>query len=351
MSDGKRLEQNLCWEIGIVREAKHGEAVCGDSVVVKRSRDRVRLVLADGLGSGIQAAIASTLTSTLVSQLTEAGLSVGESMCTVEKALPVTKKHNLAYSTFTLASTEGREVRLVQYDNPPAVFMRDGVSLTYPTTTCQFGEKTVLESRLTMKGGDILILFSDGISEAGRGVTTYSGWDRGEMEDYLSRNIGPEDDARRVAAEVVSAAQALDLYEFHDDTTVAVLRLRERLTVDLRVEAEDGSLLTEKEGRCASPTPENLCVTCGRETIRETISLLERYLHDGMMSLRMGEEQDAASALLTLLTERASDVRLRLSAAVSGVGEKAEESDTAELTLRLRQLLEEAGKTVTLHLN
>jgi len=60
------------------------------------------------------------------------------------------------------------------------------------------------------------------------------------MEDYLLRSVGPDDHARQVAARIVSAAQALDLYEFHDDTTVVVLRLRKLLadagkTVTLRI--------------------------------------------------------------------------------------------------------------------
>ena len=347
MAEGKRPEQNLCWEIGLVRQTKHGEAICGDNVTVKKHGDRVQIVLADGLGSGIQANIAATLTSTLVSALTEAGFTAEDSLCTADRVLPVTRKHNLAYSTFTLASAEGREVRLVQYDNPPAVFMRDGVALAYPEETRKLdGDRVISESRLTMKSGDLLILFSDGVSEAGRGVTTYAGWDRREMEDYLSRNIGPDDDARRVAAEVVSAAQALDLYEFHDDTTVAVLRLRERLTVELRIEAE-GVLQSEREGDGPSPAPERLRVTCGEETLQETVSLLERYLRDGMMSLRMGEAQDEPSKLLALLAEQASDVKLLLKTAATGAGAEDKEADTAELMLRLRQLLEEAGKTVT----
>lgn len=348
MSDGKRLEQNLCWEIGIVQQRKHGEVICGDNVTVRKHGDRVQIVLADGLGSGIQANIAATLTSTLVSELTEAGVSTEDSLHTVDQVLPLTRKHNLAYSTFTLVSAEGREIRLVQYDNPPAVFMRDGVSLAYPRETSELGDdRMISESRLTMKSGDMLILFSDGVSEAGRGVTTYSGWDRREMEDYLSRNIGPDDNARRVAAEVVSAVQALDLYEYHDDTTVVVLRLRERMTVDLLLGAE-GTLPTEQGSGQLFPEQDRIRVACGRETVRETVSLLERFLQDGMMSLRMGEEQTEASKLLALLAEQASDVNLLLNSAAAGAGEENEITETAELLLNLRHLLEEAGKTVTL---
>ena len=114
MSDGKRLEQNLCWEIGIVQQRKHGEVICGDNVTVRKHGEWVQIVLADGLGSGIQANIAATLTSTLVSELTEAGFSTEDSLHTVDQVLPLTRKHNLAYSTFTLVSAEGRESRLVR---------------------------------------------------------------------------------------------------------------------------------------------------------------------------------------------------------------------------------------------
>ena len=182
--------------------------------------DDVQIVLSDGLGSGIQASIASTLTTALVSAMSRSRFSIEDCICAVEAVLPVTKKHGLAYATFTLAATDGNNVHLIQYDNPLAVFLRDGVSLRYPYDTLTIGDKTILETSLSMKSGDMLVLFSDGISEAGRGVTTYSGWNRDEMEDYLLRSVGPDDHARRVAAGIVSAAQALDLFSFHDDTTV-----------------------------------------------------------------------------------------------------------------------------------
>ena len=346
MPDDRRLEQNLCWEIGIVQQMKHGEAICGDRVTVKKNGDRVRIVLSDGLGSGIQANIAATLTAMLVSELAEAGFGIGEMLHSIDEVLPVTRKHNLAYSTFTLVSTEGRKARLVQVDNPPAVLLRDGVPLAYPADTCERGGKTVSESELTLKSGDLLVLFSDGVSEAGRGVTTYAGWDRSEMEDFLTRNIGPDENARRVAAEVVSAVQALDLYEFHDDTTVAVLRLRERLRVNLRIGA-DGALPTAGEDLRRVPVQDGVQLACGLETLRKTVSMLEKYLQNGMMSLRMGEEQDEAAKLMAILTEQASDVNLMLSPGLDGLTECDGGSGAAALTLRLGRLLEEAGKSVT----
>ena len=271
MTEQKRLEENLCWEIGVVQQCKHGQIVCGDHVVVSQTGDGVQIVLSDGLGSGIQANIASTLASTLISGLTERGVSLEDSIRAVDAVLPVTKKQGLAYTTCSRVTTAGREVRLVQYDSPAAVFLRDGVSLNYPFQLRDVGGKTLQESVLTLKSGDMLILFSDGVSEAGRGVTTYSGWDRRKMEDYLLRSVQPDDYARHVAANIVSAVQAIDLFEFHDDTSVVVLRLRERLAANLLIGPSDAWLPDESVLRSFF-SKEGLHVICGSSAARAAAS-------------------------------------------------------------------------------
>ena len=356
MTERREAERALCWEIGVVQQAKNGESICGDTAAVSGERDEVQVVLSDGLGSGIQASIASSLTAALISGMSRSLFSVESMIRTLEAVLPVTKKHGLAYATFTLAATDGSRVRLLQYDNPPALFLRDGVSLRYPYETLTIGDKTILESSLTMKPGDMLVLFSDGISEAGRGVTTYSGWNRNEMEDYLLRSVGPEDHAREVAAGIVSAAQALDLYEFHDDTTVIVLRLRERLTVNLLLDPSGHTHEEKKNVMSTDSAPEEIKASIhGGQELRELVDQLERYLGNGMMSLGIAGEADAASKLTELLAEEASDVNILFRAAgESGQFQPPDQSPDGsaipEELLRLRQLLTDAGKTVTLRI-
>ena len=342
MAEWRESERKLCWEIGIVQQSKNGEIVCGDTAAVSGDHDDVQIVLSDGLGSGIQASIASLLTTALVSAMSRSRFLIEDTIRAIEAILPVTKKHGLAYATFTLVATDGRRVRLVQYDNPLALFLRDGVSLHYPYETMITGEKTISESSLSMKPGDMLVLFSDGISEAGRGVTTYSGWDRDEMKDYLLRSVGPDDHARQVAARIVSAAQALDLYEFHDDTTVIVLRLRERLTVNLSVDPSGHGQREKKNVMSTDPTPEQINASVRDEQeLRELVDQLERYLGNGMMSLGIKGEADSVSKLTDLLAEQASDVNI-LFCADGGL--------IPETVLRLRKLLTDAGKTVTLRI-
>jgi len=340
MAEWREADGKLCWELGIVQQEKNGESVCGDTARVSWDDDDVQIVLSDGLGSGIQASIASLLTASMVSAMSRSRFPVEDTLRAVEAVLPVTKKHGLAYATFTLATTDGRKVRLLQYDNPSAMLLRDGVSLHYPYETLITGEKTILESSLSLKPGDMLVLFSDGISEAGRGVTTYSGWNRNEMEDYLLRSVGPDDHARQVAARIVSAAQALDLYEFHDDTTVIVLRLRERLSVNLLI---DSTERTQRETQSVmsteSASKEINASVQGERELQKLIDQLERYLGNGMMSLGIKAEADNVSELTDLLAEQASDVNILFRAGGSVIPEEI---------LWLWKLLADAGKTVTL---
>ena len=96
MAENGRLEKELCWEIGLVQQCKHGNTICGDHIVITQEGDRVRMVLSDGLGSGVQANIASTLTAKLVSGMTEKGFPVEDCLRAMTAVLPTTKKQNLA---------------------------------------------------------------------------------------------------------------------------------------------------------------------------------------------------------------------------------------------------------------
>lgn len=384
MAESERLESNLCWEIAVVQQNKHDEKVCGDHVVVSRDGDRVRVVLSDGLGSGVQANIASTLTATILSGYLQRGLTLAEGIRAVEAALPTTKKHNLAYATFNIAETRGRRLHLVQFDSPKAVFLRDGVSLDYPAEPRTVGDKTVQVSDLTMKCGDMLILFSDGVSEAGRGITTYAGWERREMEGYLFRKTMPDDHARHVAASLVSTVETLDLFDYHDDTSVAVLRLRERQCVNLLLGPSDnwepgdavlrrffaaegkhavcGNAAVQAAARFLGTAPrvlrqtvtellppvsyvEGLALACEAEqTLREALDGLELYCKDGLMSLSVARQQDGASGLINLLAEEASEATIFFHPETEGETGK----ERVEQVLRLRDVLTELGKKVTI---
>ena len=236
-----------------------------------------------------------------------------------------------------MVKTAGEGVSLVQYDNPRAVYLHEGKVQRYGYSAHFIQDKELHESRFQFDVGDMLIVFSDGVSEAGRGLTTISGWPEQEMHEFIERNYTPDLPAQTMAARILSCVQSLDLDVMHDDTTIAVLRLRRRMAVNVMIgppENKDDDLGTmrlffAKEGKhavCGGTTAKAVAkhlgarvrvlpdtgteevppmseiagvdlVTEGAVTLQETIRLIELYKQDGLLTLELERRKDGAAKL------------------------------------------------------
>ena len=265
---------NTVWDISVISRNKDGETLCGDQCILEWADDDATVILSDGLGSGVKANILSTLTSTMLTTMLKGDVPIEECVTTVAETLPMCKERKLAYATFTILQTNGSRVRLIQYDNPSAVFVHDGAIAKYNYSVNFIQEKELHESHLHFDVGDMLVLFSDGVSEAGRGVTTDAGWAQQDIEDFILRNYSSNVSSQRMAASILSTVKTLDMDAMHDDTTVVVARLRERCPVNIMIgppERKDDDLSTMrlffgKEGKH---------IVCGGTTS----TVVARYLH------------------------------------------------------------------------
>jgi len=167
--------RNTVWDISVISRNKNGETLCGDQCVLEWDDTDATVILSDGLGSGVKANILSTLTTTMLTTMLKGNVPIDECVTTVAETLPMCKERKLAYATFTILQTAGSRARLIQYDNPNAVFVHNGAIGKYNYSVNFIQEKELHESYLHFDVGDMLVLFSDGVSEAGRGVTTDAG--------------------------------------------------------------------------------------------------------------------------------------------------------------------------------
>ena len=382
--------ENLFIESGHASVNKHDESLCGDSYSIIRNKNKTTIVLSDGLGSGVKANILSTLTATMLSTMVSRELPIDECVETVASTLPMCKVRHLSYSTFTVLEIEGNRARLVQYDNPPAIFIRNGKRYRYPTSVHFVGEKEIHESNILLQEGDIIVLMSDGVTNAGVGKLRPDGWEDEGITEFLEEWSKKESSAKRLAAIIGNACMSLSMDSPDDDITTLVFTVRKRRAVNVMIgppgnkedDAKIFKLFFAKEGKhviCGGSTahavsrylnkplvliPESGTetipaiaaldgvdlVTEGVLTLQKVVEVAKRYAENNLESIQINQNKDGASLIAEMLFEQATDINIFFGTAVNQAHDTLDIGGSTKLTLvkALAQCLTDMGKNVKL---
>ena len=269
---------------GRVSLNKKKEKICGDYYTVITDQDSTVLVLSDGLGSGVKANILATLTAQMLSIMIARNMDIQTAVKAVADTLPICSVRNLAYATFTVLVAKGEEICLLQYDNPDAILLRNGKSIDYRRDIQMFGEKEIHQSYFQFQEGDMLILMSDGVTNAGMGKTTYGGWGREEVVKFCEQRWREEISAQEMASAIGNAGLDLNLDETDDDLTVLVMKKK---TVNIMV----GPPADREDDRSYFETffqKEGMHVVCGGTTAK----LVADYLHTKVINIPDSGSED-----------------------------------------------------------
>ena len=224
-------------EVDYYQEYKHNQLVGGDVFLSRkiRNENRVISVLSDGLGSGVKANVLATLTSTMASTFISNYIDITRTAEIIMKTLPVCKERQISYSTFTIVdiNSDG-DTRIIEYDNAPYLLIRDSQIVDIPKTKKSLegasNKKTELKySRFKTEKGDRIIMFSDGVTQSGMGMTnTPFGWGNEEVAKFAARLVRENNDisARELAQKIVQRALMNDAYKCKDDITCGVIFFR-----------------------------------------------------------------------------------------------------------------------------
>lgn len=254
---------------------KKNEELCGDNVVSKINDESFIMVLADGLGSGVKANILSTLTSTIISEMIFEGASLSETVETVAKTLPVCQERHVAYSTFSIIQVfyDGH-VKLIEYDNPLAIFIRDGMIMKIDRQERIYNEKKIYEASFNVLPNDYITFFSDGIIHAGVGQTLNFGWQHEEVEKFLQQYTSNTDSAKEIVRILLANVNYLYDGKPGDDSTVACIKMLEAKETIVMVgppsHKEDDNRVVEK-----LLSASGLKICCGGTTS----TIVSRYLN------------------------------------------------------------------------
>ena len=372
---------------------KYGEELCGDKVKISRTGNSTIAVLADGLGSGVKTNILSTLTSSIISTMLDEGATVEEAVETIVKTLPVCSVRKLAYSTFSILQiSDNGDAYLVEFDNPPCIFIRNGEVQELEPEFRQVAGKNISECRFTVRPGDVLALVSDGIIYAGVGQALNFGWNWDNVSSWLAKATLKEKSAPRLAASLSQAVSELYLDRPGDDSTDLVIRITPKSVVNMLsgppVNKEDDAKIVHDY--ITSPGKHIVCggtsanivarvlnrkietslnyadpslppvgkitgidlVTEGVLTLSRTVQLLKDYVgHEtDPFYFHKLDEQNGAAMIAKMLLENCTHLRLFVGKAINPAhqnpGLPADLSIKMKLLDELCGLLEKMGKTV-----
>lgn len=212
----------------------YGEELCGDKVEIIRTDHSDIIVLADGLGSGVKANILSTLTSKIIATMLREGSTVDEAVETIAKTLPICKVRQLAYSTFSILEVfQDGQARIVEFDNPASIVIRDGHLLEIPCEVREIAGKSVRESHFNIAVGDRVALISDGIIHAGVGAILNLGWQWENAVAFFEESAQKGLSASRTAVALMQVIDNLYMSKPGDDCTVVMAQAIPRRSINL----------------------------------------------------------------------------------------------------------------------
>lgn len=219
---------SLICEVGKTQLVKYGEVTCGDSVEIVRNPEGTVVVLSDGLGSGVKANILSNLTTRIISKMVSSQVPLEDIVETIIGTLPVCSVRNVAYSTFTILKINlNGQVHIIDFDGLPPIRISDGFVDVVERTDREISGRKINEAHLQLKEGDYLLITSDGVTEAGLGLTLPLGLQTSGLVKALKENVRLHNSAQDLVDQVIGICMSYYINEPGDDTTAVAVHLRQ----------------------------------------------------------------------------------------------------------------------------
>ncbi len=276
--------------------------------------DRLAFLIADVSGKGVPAAMFMMRAKTLLKSLTEASQDVGKAMTRANDMLCENNDACMFVTAWLgILDCKTGMLEYVSAGHNPPLILKKGDTFQYLRSKPGFVlaglEGFVYETeRMQLSSGDMIFLYTDGITEAENESEQFYGEERLLKLCRSNENASAEELSRAVKADVdafVNGAQQFD------DMTMLALRYlgREKTDRELTVDAAEENIepVTDFVNRQLKDLgcPESLC-TKADIAIDELFGNIAKYAYPsgkGTATIRVGKEEDPPSYVLTLIDQ------------------------------------------------
>lgn len=213
---------------------KQDQILSGDSFEVIEDENSKCFILSDGLGSGVKANISSTYTKIILSKFLQNDVDLKETVRVLKNIIPTCKERGFGYSTFTIIQIfSDLKVKIIEYDNPSVFYFSNKQSKGYEKQEFDIENKKIYISEFQANSDDILVLASDGLTQAGRGKNVRNGWGRVNITKFIEKNISLP--ITVLCESLVFHAQMLENKEIKDDISVITIQIRSKVPLNIAI--------------------------------------------------------------------------------------------------------------------
>jgi serine/threonine protein phosphatase PrpC len=211
----------------LYQKNKKDHEVCGDHCVCERSSKGLIYVVCDGIGSGIYANISAITCASRILELFRGGMSIRMTSETVAASMHRARKEDIPFSAFSAAVIlPDGQFTVYSYESPNPVLIQNNHATVLAPRFYTSGFEVISETSGILHMGDSLLLFSDGISQAGLGHGYGMGIGSDGVSDYVNRNHKSDDDIAVLPKRIARMCKTVSAGNYEDDTTLALLYCR-----------------------------------------------------------------------------------------------------------------------------
>ena len=210
-------------DLGVARKMKTGNTVSGDSFSSLFLHSKTALILSDGMGSGAKAARESLATVNLLKRLLETGFDRDLAVKTVNATLALRSPED-SFSTVDLAVIDlfSGKADFVKIAAAPSFVKKGGNIHLVSSNSLPIGILDTVDYEpvtFDLASGDLLLMTSDGLLDAGRNSQFNGDWVIKELQKFN------HEDPQRIADYLVARAEEMSGGKVKDDITVVVVRV------------------------------------------------------------------------------------------------------------------------------
>lgn len=210
--------------IGVAQAAKGGGIVCGDSyATLDLGNGKYAIAISDGMGNGTRAFTESNATIDLLQQILQSGLDEGLAIKTVNTVLSLRSTDEI-FATVDLALVDLHDAntKFLKIGSAPSFIKRGPYVTSISASNLPIGildEIDVDEVSENLRAGDLLIMITDGIYEAGTEVENRDLWLKRIIREIETDD--PQEIADLLLEQVIRSLYS----QIPDDMTVVVAKI------------------------------------------------------------------------------------------------------------------------------